>query len=92
MHTCTHTCTHTHTHTHTHQIFYGVWRLLYTKKALGLHRIPLGSVLLSLSLAAIMHAFEWEKQSISPLMNRSLQFLLRARLSDEYSYRGGAGI
>jgi len=52
--------------------------LLYTKKALGLHRIPLGSVLLfSLSLAAIMHAFEWEKQSISPLMNRSLQFLLR---------------
>ena len=71
MHTCT--CTHTPI-----QIFYGVWRLLYTKKALGLHRIPLGSVLLfSLSLAAIMHAFEWEKQTISPLMNRSLQFLLR---------------
>jgi len=44
----------------------------------ALHCIPLGSVLLfSLSLAAIVHAFEWEEQSISPLMNRSLQFLLK---------------
>ena len=75
---------HTHTLTHLIQLF-TVW-LLYTKKALGLHRIPLGSVLLfSLSPAAIMHAFEWEKQSISPLMNRSLCSFCTS--NSQYSYR-----
>ena len=59
------------------QIFYSIWRILCIKKPLGLHKLPYGSVLVfSLSVAAIMHVFETEKESISPPINRALQFLL----------------
>lgn len=59
------------------QVFYGFWRILCIKKPLGLHKIPYGSVVVfCLSLMAIMHAYEREKQSISPLINTSLKFLL----------------
>jgi len=65
-----HTCMHTHIHTCSEILWCLVVAVHQEGTRSALHCIPLGCVLLfSLSLAAIVHTFEWEEQSISPLMN-----------------------
>ena len=60
------------------QLFHVVWRLLCIKKPLGLHRMPAGSaILLALSLAVLLPAFEFHPDALSPLAARALSFLLR---------------
>ena len=58
------------------QVLEAVWRFC-TKKAHGIVKIPWGSVWLQcLSLATIMYVYEREKDSVSPLVHKTLQFLL----------------
>ena len=59
------------------QAFYIIWRLLCIKKPLKLDRTPGGSIwLFSLSLMAIMYAHVHERDTLAPLINRALDFLL----------------
>lgn len=62
------------------QVLYAVWRLICIKKTAGIHKLPWGSVWLQcISLAIIMCAYEREKDSISPLVHKTLQFLLGSK-------------
>lgn len=59
------------------QVFYTIWRLLCIKKPLKLHKMPAGSVwLFCLSMMAIMYAYQNDRKTLAPLINRAFDFLL----------------
>lgn len=59
------------------QVLYSAWRLICVKKILGLNKLPWGSVWFQcFSLAILMYGYESERDSISPLLYKTLNFLL----------------
>lgn len=59
------------------QVLYLTWRLICIKKILGLDKIPWGFVWFQcFSLAILMYAYESERDLISPLLCKTLDFLL----------------